>query len=162
MKFKTLIFSCLMALPVLAMAHKFYVSIAEGHRKPDSIQLSVKLFTDDLEAVIQKRFEEGFKIESESADSLLNIYIAEELRMFVADSTLQMKYVGREVQYDVVWVYVEFPYAKPIQNLKIENWLLFDYNEEQANIVNIKDRKGYLESYMFTTERKTHTFNLNE
>jgi hypothetical protein len=162
MKQKTLLYILLALLPTLAFAHKFYVSIAEIDRKPESLQISIKLFTDDLELGLGKFYQEDLKIEAAIVDSLLEDYLSQKLKISVGDSLLTQTLIGKEVVYDVTWVYVELPYASAIKTLEIQNLILLDYNEEQSNITNIKDQQGMVESYMYTPSRKTYTFTLNE
>jgi hypothetical protein len=162
MKHKILLYILLVLLPTLAFAHKFYVSIAEIDRKPESLQISIKLFTDDLELGLGKFYKEDLKIEAAIVDSLLEDYLSQRLKISVGDSLLTQTFIGKEVVYDVTWVYVELPYALPIKSLDVENLILLEYNEEQSNITNVKDQKGMVESYMYTPSRKTYTFTLNE
>ncbi|MFT5971073.1 MAG: hypothetical protein ACI8ZO_001590 [Flavobacteriales bacterium] len=162
MKHKILLYILLVLLPTLAFAHKFYVSIAEIDRKPESLQISIKLFTDDLELGLGKFYKEDLKIEAAIVDSLLEDYLSQRLKISVGDSLLTQTLIGKEVVYDVTWVYVELPYALPIKSLDVENLILLEYNEEQSNITNVKDQKGMVESYMYTPSRKIYTFTLNE
>jgi hypothetical protein len=162
MKHKILLYILLVLLPTLAFAHKFYVSIAEIDRKPESLQISIKLFTDDLELGLGKFYKEDLKIEAAIVDSLLEDYLSQRLKISVGDSLLTQTLIGKEVVHDVTWVYVELPYALPIKSLDVENLILLEYNEEQSNITNVKDQKGMVESYMYTPSRKIYTFTLNE
>lgn len=156
MKKKLCIF--LLALcPAILWAHKFYVSLAEVHRAPSGLQMSLRVFTDDLEKVLDRKI-----TLNDTIDADIQAYLAEHMHWWVGDSLLEMQYLGKEVEYDVTYLYVEWPYAQAMNQVRLENTFLMDAFEEQSNIVNLKNRKQYVESHMFNAQKRVYQFQVDE
>ena len=90
--------------------HKFYVSHYRIDYKDNSLQLTAKIFTDDLEKVISTP-NRSYRInEKESTDTLnrvLNAYLQKHLRLKADGSPVTLQWVGFEKEADVTWLYLE-------------------------------------------------------
>ena len=90
-----------MSLFILPVVHDFHFSRtrADYNIKTNTLQMSMNVFTDDLELAVSNMGNEGFKIDLEFnsvADSLIGIYA---LKMFTAAHdtvNLKMNWIGYE------------------------------------------------------------------
>ena len=124
-------------------AHKFYVSLCQVSYNHDSAQLQIvmKIFTDDLEnAVWQEEgilMKLGSKNEREDSDSLLSVYLLRHFHIRILGEEIPVCYLGKEVDYDVTWCYMESFPEKEFHELTIENDLLTEVYPNQINLIEV-------------------------
>jgi len=145
MKLIKVIFLILMfPLITASSSHKVYVSVTkvEFSSETQSVQLITKIFIDDIEEVLQERYNPsvilGTPAETESDEALLRKYILQKLTLQVNGSPATLVYVGREYESDMVKAYIEIENISEFKSIEVENQLLFDKFEEQQNIVHVK------------------------
>ncbi|MFN4007142.1 MAG: DUF6702 family protein [Chitinophagaceae bacterium] len=130
---------------LLIMLHPLYVSVTDiQYNEQDKvIELSVRIFTDDMEATIkqqhpQQKVDLTHPANPKQADAWLNGYIQQHLQLNSNGKLLAIKYVGYEVIGESVWVYFETAVMPLPTQLQIKNTLLYDFKKEQINIVHTK------------------------
>jgi len=132
-------------------AHDFHTSLAQiqYNKNTHSFEVSLRVFTDDLEAALTKE-NNNHKVgiaDIKLADSLIEIYVNKHLSILTKQNQKKpMTFVGKEIEVDVTWIYVEFSASGDLEGLRIQNSILTDLFNDQVNIVNL----NYL--------RKTSTF----
>jgi len=127
-------------------AHEFHLSKTDVNYKSDqqALQITVHMFIDDLEEGIKSIDEEKLKLfhnsESTKADSLINLYIHNNLKIKLDDSEVKFDFIGKEISDDLAgaWCYLELVNVKPFEEIAISNNLLTSTFEDQKNIINIK------------------------
>jgi RNA recognition motif-containing protein len=132
----------LMATAFVIPVHRFYLSLTEVRvdSKKQTLDVSCKLFTDDLENALFKKY--GKKIDLASStknkdvQSLLHKYINENFRINVGGRLLTLTFVGFETETDATWCYLESVPFTSKGKVSILNTLLYDYLPEQSNMVN--------------------------
>ena len=130
------------------MAHKFYISLTQVDHNPKaaSLEITIKLFTDDLELALSPtnpgRMKLGTEKEIEGADSLVFDYLKKRLWYEVNGKPVNYRYIGRETENDVSWCYVEVLNVTQLNTLKVHNLLLTEAFPEQINLTNIKTGEG--------------------
>lgn len=140
-------------LPLVAFttAHKFYVSVTNVvyAEKDDALQITTRIFIDDLEAVLLERYGVTAKLATESesnlADDYLEKYLRKKFQIVINNEPKTYDFIGRKYDNDVCVFYLEvaeidFPSVKSIQ---VQNAILTDLFDEQQNVVHfkIKDKK---------------------
>ncbi|WP_157632637.1 DUF6702 family protein [Cochleicola gelatinilyticus] len=136
----------LLLFPLLtaSSAHKFYVSITkiEYVEEKESLQIITQIFIDDVEDVLQKRYDPNVSLatkkEREADIELLTKYILQKLKIKVNGELVELKYIGKEYDIDIVKSYFEIKGVKNIKNIEIDNTVLMDLFEEQQNIIHLK------------------------
>lgn len=129
-------------LAVLPLRHDFHVSITRVDYSDQELQCTLRLFTDDLEQRIEKDL--GLKLalgtpeESPKANEAISAFLEEEFRIEIEDSPLEFKYLGMEVDYEMVYVHFYFPCPEVPKSLTISNRVFFDSFDDQSNIVNVR------------------------
>lgn len=124
--------------------HPFHISVTEikDNREERAIQMTVRLFLDDLEQGLREFSENGELDIYNREDS---VYINEVLEKYIlanlsltTKKPLQLQYLGFEYDSDVLWCYVEAVKVKPFTELTIENSILISTYEDQENLVHVR------------------------
>lgn len=126
-------------------AHKFYVSITkiEFVQEKQSLQIISKIFIDDIEDVLQKRYDPKISLatkkETQEDADILKRYILNEFRVSVNGKPVTLDYIGKEYETDVVKIYMEVKGISEVKSIEITNDMLTELFEEQQNIIHFKD-----------------------
>jgi len=159
----------LLVLPLLAFttAHKFYVSVTniKYAEKDDSIQITTRIFIDDLEQLMKERY--GIKThlgtddEAVIADDYIKKYFKSKFAVELDGKIVPYTFLGKRYEDDVVICYFEIENVA-FQNLKkiaVQNELLTDLFDEQQNLVHFK-WKGKKRSFILMKENNKGMLNL--
>ena len=132
--------------------HPFYVSVIDiGHNeKNKSLEISIKIFTEDFEKTLNSLNQKKINFVQESDKDLINLYIhnyiQQKLKIINDKKKLSMQFVGYEIQQESVWCYFEIEQISMLNKLDIECNILYDFTENQINIFHLKYR-GKEQSY---------------
>ncbi|NQV52943.1 MAG: hypothetical protein HQ500_07155 [Flavobacteriales bacterium] len=126
--------------------HAFYVSITELEVKNDTLQISLRLFTEDLERALNERTNEKVFLNEpqEMPKNFVHIrdYVAKNFIVSNAAKPDRITWLGHEFEEDVCWIYGEVALS-PEQNLLfIKNELLMDIHDRQQNIIHFNTSGG--------------------
>jgi len=142
-------------LPVLmsVSVHKFYVSVTEVEyvKDQESIQIISRIFIDDLENTLRKRFEKRLtfspKNEAEEVGMYLQRYLKDKITITINGKPVEFKFIGKEYDNDILFCYLEVTGIKDIKSFTISNALLFDSFTDQQNIVKLhinNEKKSFI------------------
>ena len=126
---------------ILSLIHPFHVSVCDVEFNEDakSIQLSQRIFLDDLEQTLNEKYKTHLIIDDEFSrayrDSLIQVYLFESIHLSVDGKENQRIYIGNEIEDDAMWCYIEYTGVKKFKTLKIKSTVLIETFEDQANIV---------------------------
>lgn len=128
--------------------HPFYMGLTEisFNEKPE-IQVSVRLFTNDLEDALRKSSGKSIDIlnpkDKAEADSILFHYLNKRLTISINAKPMKLSFIGYEKEEESIWTYMEIKSAKPLipKMLKIHNNILYDYFPGQTHIIRV-NRNG--------------------
>ncbi|MEJ8758183.1 DUF6702 family protein [Pontibacter sp. H259] len=164
MQFKSLFVAILCLLgSSTAFAHDYHASITDVKFNPrtQSLQVAIKVFTDDLESALSKKSKSkvNYDATSESIKQQLGSYMAANLRFeLTRGEVLKQRFIGSEEEADAVWIYVEVPVKQTsLSQLYIEHGVLTELFDDQMNIVNL-DYKGKTHSSLFQKDEKAKKF----
>lgn len=135
--------------------HPFYMSVTELEYKPaeKEVQVSCKIFTDDLEEALKLSFKRKVDLLNTAAkkdnEQLLNNYLQEHLKLQLDGKAVPLQMIGFEHEGEAVWMYLVSKNTAPFKTATVVNDLLYSYKEEQINIIHFKNG----------TERKSHRLN---
>jgi hypothetical protein len=124
-------------------AHKFYVSNTHivFNQPASTLEITVKIFTDDLELALENRYIEPMRLgderEHDMADEWIEEYLLEKMQIDVDNKPVTLKYLGKEVELDLTYCYLEVPLVTDFHQMAVTNKLLFEEFDEQANIIDI-------------------------
>jgi len=124
-------------------AHKFYVSMTDIHYNAanQSLEISVKVFADDLETAIQSSEDDklwvGDKQEAPQVDGLIEAYFRKKFQVSVNGEAADFDFLGKEAEVDVIWCYLEITDVAKLESLEISHQVFMHLFDEQKNLVHI-------------------------
>ena len=134
---------------LMAPFHDFHSSVTQVdyNEKNKSLEISVRLFTDDLCVALENsgapKMELGTQSEPPSANEHIANYLQKNLSFTINGKQAVFKYLGKEAQLDATWCYLEIEKAGNVRKLEVENSIMLSDFEDQINMVNlnVKGRK---------------------
>lgn len=137
---------------ILSLMHPFFVSVIEinHNAKSATVEISVRVFTQDLEKTLQNHTQARIDImnppDPAFLDKQIYTYLSQTLQLRVNGQPVKLNYIGHEIQKESVWTYLEVPKVADLKKLDITCTLLYDYEKTQSNIFHVKS-KGEDKSY---------------
>jgi len=128
---------------LLGFFHPFYISVTEikHNEKTKSVEISAKIFFDDLEADLENEYKVRIDIIKPSnkaqIDNLLADYIKKNLMIKIDGKDYAINYLGYEIQGDATWCYLEIPKVARVGSIEINNGILYKLRQEQINMLNV-------------------------
>jgi len=128
-------------------AHPFYVSICQVYfnRETTSLEISLKIFADDLSTGLEKAGYPNLYIgedrEDPNTDTYLFSYLKKELRFEVNGKPTEYQFVGKEMDEAVVWTYLEIKNVTDLKSIQTKCTLLTEVFETQSNVIQIEKDK---------------------
>ncbi len=152
-------FILLFVTPLLlgASLHKYYLSVTDltYDEESQSVQIITRLFYDDLEDVLQERYDRSLIVDAtydqNKLDRYLKKYLSQKMLITINDEKPDAIFLGKEYEDDYVVCYLEIPNVTLIKNIQVNNTLLTDVFPEQKNMVHTKIY-GKKKSFLFTRE----------
>jgi len=144
--------------------HKFYVSVTQINFAQDkkTIQITSRIFIDDLNNALEKKYKKKFYIgstkETEEEIQLLKNYFSENFSIKVNSKTKPTVFLDKEIEDDVIVLYHVIRDVSKINSLEIKNTLLFDFLPEQQHIIHTQI-SGKKLSALLTFENRTELLN---
>ena len=138
-------------------AHKFYVSIYQINyaEKSKMLQITSRIFVDDLNAILQKKYNVkttiGEPTETENDLIILKKYLSENLIIKVNNQVKTINFKSKEIESNVLICYLNIVSVSKIKSIEIQNTALLDLNNEQQNIMQI-NILGKKKSLLLTNE----------
>ena len=155
--------SAIVLCSLLSFLHPFFVSVIDmkHNAKDKNVEISVRVFIDDLETVLKKNYNSTTDISTSTKDAAVNSFIAKyiqaKLQLTINGKQQTTKYIGYEIQKESAWIYVEVNDVATINSLSVKCNLLYDYQAKQSNIFNIK-ANGVEKNYKLDFPNETVAF----
>jgi len=118
--------------------------IAEVNHNTETaaLEISMKIFTDDLEAALEADTSEKLWIgdlerEAAATDSLLAVYFDKKLTININSEEREAVFLGKELEADVTWCYLEIQDVPAVKSVSIDNRILMELFDDQKNLVHI-------------------------
>ena len=145
-----LIFPILLGLLFLCSSHKtahrYYFSLSEMKVNTDkkTLELSCKLFTDDLEDALMKlnhsKVDLARSQDNKAVQKQVQDYLHERFKIVINGMASTTELIGFETENDVTWFYLEAKVTvvktAPVK-MKVMNSLLYDFLPEQTNVMHV-------------------------
>ena len=132
--------------------HPFYVSVTEiNHNAADkSLEVSCKVFTDDLEEVLKQNYRVAVDLSNTAQQAqnnkLVTDYFLKHLAIAADGKVSKLAYLGYEKDKESVYCYFEVLNVSSVKKIELTNSILQDLNDKQINIMHIVvggSRKSY-------------------
>ena len=135
--------------------HAFHTSITEIRYNPQqkSHEISIRVFTDDFETAITQ-FNNNQKVmignQENKSDAIIQKYLFRHFAFISPSKQIkQFDFLGKELEGDATWIYVELPNSASLAGYTFLNDILIDQFSDQTNLVNI----------FYGSQKKTILFN---
>ena len=158
----------ILILPLFAFTtmHKYYISVTQINylQEKQSVQITSRIFIDDLEKLLRERYDDNLTLadenESTTTDNFIARYLKEKIKIKINGKDVNMTFIGKEYDTDIVKCYLEIGGIKKIESIEISNQVLFDLFSEQQNIVKTKiyDKQ---KSFLIDRNNKNALLNFN-
>jgi len=148
---------------MLSMAHPFFMSVIDINHNPKeaSLEISVRVFSDDLEKTLQQYSKQNINILSPNDKAVieknLQAYMTDHLKLTVNGKPVRFSLVGYEQQMESTWCYFEIDKQPVVNQVGIDCSLLYDYETKQVNIVHVKS-KGVQKTYKLDYPKRDISF----
>jgi len=143
--------------------HKFYISktIIEYNAGTQIFEITTKLFTDDLDMTLSsfagKQLHLGTQQEHPEANAILEEYIKKHFAFVIDGVPIDWRWVGKEVESDLTYCYMEFYRTPDFSSLTVTNDLLMSDFDGQQNIVDLS-MMGSTQTLVFFKDRIQQSF----
>jgi hypothetical protein len=137
--------------------HKFYTAIyqIEFVPKKKMIQITTRIFIDDLNEALEKKYKQKVYIatekESQQDVELMKKYFAEKFQIKVNGKLKPMNFLSKEVEENVVICYLSIKEISKIKTLEVENSIITEVHDQQQYIIQAKFN-GEKHSLLLTSE----------
>jgi hypothetical protein len=124
-----------------AIWHPFYVSVTEiKHDVPTSeLQVSCRIFADDLENVLKKQYKLPVDIihpaNRTQTDSLVSSYLNKHLLITIDGKAVKLHYMGYKIEEEAAWCFLEAEDIKTFKQIHIKNDILYSEHPNQINMI---------------------------
>ena len=146
--------------------HKFYVTTTSLRfvESNNSFQITSRLFIEDIESILVQSSIPDLKLAPDNdeslVDSLLTNYFEDNLIFTSVENEFKINFLGKEYKDDMMVCYLELKFDKLDENINIQNTLLFDFSEEQKNIIHYRNG-NQRKSFLFTHTQPRFKIKLN-
>lgn len=121
--------------------HPYYVSMTEIEFNPKEkkLEISVRIFTDDLEKALARSC--GCKTDllspakKEAMKPVLDAYLKNKLGIAVNGKAVSYTFLGFEKEEESTWSFLEVSVDKTPDQLTVTNLLLYEIQKQQSNLV---------------------------
>lgn len=149
-----IVFISLFSISVLFLSlkpmHPYYVSVCDVRidSVSKSVNVSCKLFTDDLQDALYRIYKNPVElnIQSDNQKKMLESYFKEHFKLTIGTKAIPLKFVGYENEEEATWCYFEFNKIENFGKVMIVNTILYDFLPEQTNLIHCYynlQRKSY-------------------
>jgi len=127
-----------------AKRHPFHVSNTEVsyNTKNKSLEITCRIFTDDFENALSKRFKSKIDLYAKNQEKEMNAfvksYLEANLKFMVDGKTVKYNYIGFENDHEATNVYLEIANSPSFKSLGLANSILYDLFEDQMNILHVE------------------------
>jgi hypothetical protein len=160
---KALVLSLTLFLAPPAL-HDFYVSICTIRHNPETRTLDItwRMTTHDIEHTLlpesgDRDLKLGTERELPEADSLIAVYLLRHLMLRMDGTVLSPRYLGKEVEHDDLYCYLQVDDIEYVGAMTVHNTLLQDLFDEQENVVHL-EVGGKTRSHSFLINGAPYTF----
>ena len=141
--------------------HPIHLSITEVdyNEKSRALQMTVRIFIDDLELSIQKKVnEEELDLlepgNGRKTDDLVKAYLADVVKVKVDKKQAKLNYIGSEIEGPAIICYVEIENIKKFTTIEFTNKIILETHDDQSNLVNV-NYKDKVKSIRLTNDKPT-------
>ena len=154
----------LTCVALLSWKHEYHVSITQidYNSEAKALQLSMKLHDEDVELLLENNMigisSLEREMENKSVDEFLMKYINRSFSMRQGETPLEIRFIGKELEDDALWVYFESSGFDEMPSLTVESTLFLEVFHDQSNMVHYSKDDQVVLSTVLNKEVRSHLF----
>ena len=127
----------------LLVWHPFYVSVTEVKHVSagNEVQVSCRIFADDLENVLKKQYKAPLDIihpaNRPKTDSLVADYISKHLLITADGKQLKLRYLGYKIEQEAAWCFLEAENIPAFKKVHVKNDILYSEHPNQIHMIHV-------------------------
>jgi hypothetical protein len=131
------------AEPASVKYHPFYIAVTEMNLNPadKTLEVSCKMFADDLEQIIEKKNHAELDISAErdksKFDTYIPAYIKTHLSLSIDGKPATLSYIGFEKEKESAYCYFQVQNVSSLKKVEVNDSILQDFTQEQINIIHV-------------------------
>ncbi len=141
-KFYKIIFSLALLFACASISfgfHTYHTSLTriDYKAKEKLVEISIQLFTHDLVPALERQSKKSIDLEkTPDIDKIIFDFVrANFVLTDKKDAEKKLVWVGKEIQADTVFVYIQTDSSEDLENYNLKDTLFFDAYPEQTNLV---------------------------
>jgi hypothetical protein len=146
--------------------HPVHVSVTEinYNEKNKSLEVTSRIFIDDLELSIQKKLnQETLDIlkpqNGMTTDQLVSSYLSEHLKVKLDGKPCKMKFLAHEIEDVAIICYLEIEGVKKAKTMEVTDTVIQETHADQSNLVHITF-KAPVKSFRLVRDQPTETLQI--
>jgi hypothetical protein len=151
-------------LLMAVLLHPIHVSVTEIEysEKNKSLQITTRIFIDDLELSIRKQTgQESLDIiepkNGTTTDQLVSAYLKEHFRILIDGKPARINYLASEIEDPAIICYLEIENVKKLKTIEVTDTVIQETHDDQSNLVHIT-YKSPVRSYRLVREKPTEIY----
>lgn len=157
--FKKLLLVLVLPLLAFTTVHKYYISVTNiaYSAKDEAIQITSRVFIDDMNMVLEERYGVKAAFDSENETDIANEYLEKYFKtkfvIGINGAVKKYEFLGKKYEDDLMICYLEVSDIKlqELKSIEVQNKILMDLFTEQQNMVHFK-LKGQKKSIILIKE----------
>jgi hypothetical protein len=123
--------------------HPFYVSVTEiqHDRAKNELQVSCRIFADDLENALKKQYKAPLDIihpaNKAVTDSLIAAYLGKHLLVTADGKTIRLQYLGYKIEEEAAWCFLAAEKVPAFKKAHVKTDILYDEHPNQINMIHV-------------------------
>lgn len=123
--------------------HPFYIAVTEINLNTSdkTLEVSCKMFADDLEQILEKNNHAQLDISSDkekaSLDKYISTYVKSHLGISIDGKAGNLSYIGFEKDKESAYCYFQVEHISSLKKLDVFDSLLQDFTSDQINIIHV-------------------------
>ena len=141
---KKIIFLLAIFLSFAFTLHKFHLSNTKiiFNKEEKALQITIRCFVDDIENTLDQEndviLELGNDRELKDSDIYLKNYLLNNFKIAINNEDKPIHYLGKEVEKDIIFFFLEVESIPQINKIIIENKVLLNTFDDQQNVVRLE------------------------
>jgi hypothetical protein len=124
-------------------SHPIYVSVTEieHNAKDKTLEISCKIFTDDFEQVLRRKYKTKIDLINpafkKAMNELVSDYVKKHLLLKVNGGVVDLQFIGFEQQEEGITSFYQVNNIMFVHKIEVTDDILYDYKEQQMGIIHV-------------------------
>ncbi|WP_143307890.1 DUF6702 family protein [Chitinophaga vietnamensis] len=127
----------------LTAMHPFYASVTEitHNAAKNELEVSCRIFTDDLENTLKAQFKTSFDIahpaNRRQVEDFIATYLSQHLIIKADGKAVSLHLIGYKIEEDAVWSFLQADNIPAPKKVEVRNDVLYAQHASQINMIHV-------------------------